>query len=438
MKPDKSDKKIDKLIGRAIGSERPTFDFDKWRADHQKEIQTYKSQTEQIPYIAWRTTMKSRVSKIAAAALIVIGAFILLNFFKETHKVVLAGVLERVEQARAFMYKMEVTTTGDMMPAGEQAFQGTFIFSDEYGMKFEMDIPDPKTGKIVFQQMYILPDQKVMLSLMPEKKKYMRMEFDDEWLARMKEENKDPRETIKQMMGCQYTELGRLEIDGIEVDGFETTDPKFGGGFAEDVKVTLWVNVETWLPVLMEIDIKMNEQTKTKFVISDFQWHIPVVASDFEPVIPEDFSALTTGDLKGPGMSEEAALEGLKFFAEITGQYPQKIDVMSLMQKFEELAEAGRKRDKEMNLSRMEKEEQTKKAMDVFRSFQSLGMFYMTLSQHEKEPVYYGEKVGPDDTGDVLMRWKVSYDRYRVVFGDLSTSDVTAEELAELEKTSFE
>ena len=95
---------------------------------------------------------------------------------------------------------------------------------------------------------------------MPEQKKYQRMEFDDDWLAGVKREKNDPRETLKRMMDCNYTELGRKEIDGIDVEGFETTDPKFSEGPVESVKVTLkvtlWVNVETWLPVLWEMEIR--------------------------------------------------------------------------------------------------------------------------------------------------------------------------------------
>jgi hypothetical protein len=33
----------------------------------------------------------------------------------------------------------------------------------------------------------------------------------------------------------------------------------------------------------------------------------------------------------------------------------------------------------------------------------------------------------------VLLRWKISDDQYRVIFGDLSAMNVTAEQLAELE-----
>ena len=83
MNPDKSDKKIDELIGRAIGRERPTFDFDKWRAGHQKEIQTYKAQAKKPSVSAessriWRIIMESRITKLAAAAaiFIAVGIFI--------------------------------------------------------------------------------------------------------------------------------------------------------------------------------------------------------------------------------------------------------------------------------------------------------------------------------------------------------------------------
>ena len=71
--------------------------------------------------------------------------------------------------------------------------------------------------------------------------------------------------------------------------------------------------------------------------------------------------------------------------------------------------------------------------MDVIKPIQSIGMVYMVLVQERKDPAYYGESVGPDDVDAVLLRWKESEDNYRVVFGDLSTLDVTADELAELE-----
>jgi hypothetical protein len=76
-----------------------------------------------------------------------------------------------------------------------------------------------------------------------------------------------------------------------------------------------------------------------------------------------------------------------------------------------------------------------KKSVEIMRPIQSPGWFYMMLVTDKKEPVYYGESVGPDDVETVLMRWKVSEGQYRVIFGDLSTLYVSKEELAELQNS---
>lgn len=398
--------------------------------------------------ILWEHIMKSRIIKLAAAAVIVIAVLAGLPFFSGNGSgVALADVLERIEQAQAFMYRMKMTTTGAMMsgmPAGKKMeMESTIIISNEYGMKMEMTMTDPNTGqKEMTQQLYILPDKKMMISLMPEQKKYVRMEFDDDFLAMMKRQNNDPREMTKQIIGCEYTELGRSVIDGIEVEGFRTTDPAFYGGAMENLELTLWVDVEKWLPVRTEMDFKMNEQMQMHCVIYDYQWDIQVDASEFEPIIPEDFTAFTTEGMKMPGMSEEAAIEGLKFFAEIIGKYPRKPNLMNLIQEFsvlkdsENLTDAGMKLQEEMN--RMQKDERMKKAMEMMQKVQSLGMFYMMLVQDKKEPAYYGDTVTVQDVEKVLLRWKISDDQYRVIFGDLSALDVSTEELAELEKSVLE
>jgi hypothetical protein len=341
---------------------------------------------------------------------------------------------------------MKITMTGAIVsgaPAKRREMEGTVTISSEYGMKMEMTMTDADTGqKEMTQQMYILPDKRTAIMIMLEQKKYTRMEFDDDLLARMKRQNNDPREMIKQIIGCEYTELGRSVIDGIEVEGFRTTDPAFYGGAMENVELTLWVDVEKWLPVRTEMDFKMNEQMQMHGVIYDYQWDIPIDVGEFEPVIPEDFTAFPTEGMKMPSMTEEAAVEGLKFFAEIFGQYPKKLNLMNLIQEFsalkdsENLTDAGLKLQEEMKQMTKDKDDEhiKNKAMEMMRQVQSLGMFYMTLAQDKKEPAYYGDIVTVQDVEKVLLRWKISDDQYRVIFGDLSALDVSTEELAELEK----
>jgi hypothetical protein len=122
-----------------------------------------------------RTIMKSRITKLAAAAAIIIAILAGIPFFSTNgSSVALADVLARVEQTGAIMYKMKMTMTGAKMsgmPDGKQEMEGTIVISNEYGMKWEMKITDPNTGKKMTTEMYIIPEQKVMLSLMPAQKK---------------------------------------------------------------------------------------------------------------------------------------------------------------------------------------------------------------------------------------------------------------------------
>jgi len=400
--------------------------------------------------------MKSRITKLAAAAVIFVAVIAGWPLLDSKQGVVLADVLAKIEQARAFMYKMKMTTTGDMSPGMPAEQEITVIASNEYGMKWEVNTTDPNTGEKMTTEVYVLPERQMAVSIMPERKQYMRMQFDEDWLARMMKKNNDPRKIIKRIMKCEYTELGKSVIDGVEVEGFQTTDPAYFGGAVEEGTFTLWVDAENWLPVRSEEDFKMGELASVHGVTYDYQWDIPVDASEFEPVIPEDFTAFATDGIRMPGMSEEAAIEGLRLFAEFTGRYPKKLILVELAQEisalFQDMENMKFLTDKllklkeELSQTQMTEEEirntVMKKSMEIMREImrpiQSPGWFYQMLVNDEKEPVYYGESVGPYDADAVLMRWKTSDNEYRVIFGDLTTKDVTPQELVELETPLFE
>ncbi|HPS55224.1 MAG TPA: hypothetical protein PLP05_06480, partial [Sedimentisphaerales bacterium] len=64
---------------------------------------------------------------------------------------------------------------------------------------------------------------------------------------------------------------------------------------------------------------------------------------------------------------------------------------------------------------------------------QAVSIFYADLVKQHKDPAYYGKNVKVGDIEAVLMRWKISDNKYRVIFGDLAIEDVSFEELSELE-----
>jgi hypothetical protein len=393
--------------------------------------------------------MRSRTIKLAAAAVIIIAVLLGIHIF-DGSSIALADVLAKVEQVMAYMYKMNMKMKmsgfmGPNVPAMNMDMEMTVTISSAFGMKAETITGDPNTGETTRQTTYIIPGEKIAVTLMPDKKKYMQIELGDEMFAKMKKQNRDPREMIKQMMGSEYTELGRSTIDGIQVDGFQTTDPAVIGGVGENVTLTLWVDAEKWLPVRCEIDFDMSGKMKVHSVVSEYQWDVPVTAEDFNPVIPDDFEPMGAG-MQVPKMTEEGTIEGLKLFAELSGRYPKKLSVMELAQEMmgfmtnKDVLEKIKEKMLELRgldeneLDKLNKDEVMAKSMQIIQPLQSPGFFYMMLTQEKKEPVYYGEKVGPDNPEAVLMRWKASDTEYRVIFGDLSALTVTAEELKKLEK----
>jgi hypothetical protein len=58
---------------------------------------------------------------------------------------------------------------------------------------------------------------------------------------------------------------------------------------------------------------------------------------------------------------------------------------------------------------------------------------YENLVQKGKDVVYYGDIIDPEDSNAVLMQWKVSDGKYKVLFGDLRVREISAEELIKLQ-----
>lgn len=447
MKRPENDQWLDEALNETIGSKETRTDFDQWKQQHPQAVNMLTSRAGRKPsalhrpLMTRRIIMKSPITKLAAAAVIGIAILVSIPFFSNSSSVILADVLTRIEQTRAFTYKMKVGT------ATKQNI--TVTVSDEFGIKWETETADPDTGKKTTEYMYVLPRQKIVIGLMPSTKQYMRMKLDNDWVQRMKKKNGDPKETIAQIMRCDYTKLGESVIDGVKVEGFRTTDPNYFGGAVEKHSYTLWVGVKNGLPFRSETTIDSDGQMRIVETTCDYQWNIPVQASEFTPVIPKDFTAVEANGLKMPGMNEEAAIEGLRLFAELSGRYPTTLDLRSLSKEITGLSQNSKYMEylrKELDKLKEEmsrtgeptKEEfrsvAIQKSMEMMKPLQSPGWFYYTLAKDEKDPVYYGQTVGPNNADAVLLRWKVSDNEYRVIFGDLSVKNITTEALAELEK----
>ena len=245
----------------------------------------------------WRFIMKSSSAKIAAATAVLIACVIGVSLWRTTGSgIALADVLAQVEKAKAFRCKGSVKMAGYSAPDKpyQWEIQYTDLTSQEYGTKVSREQTDPNGGMVALGETYFLPQKKTIIRIDQLSKKYTREELDDAGVQRNREEfgrYSDPRGFLKEILACKYENLGRSTVDGIDVEGFGTTDPNCrGSGFGPkdlQVDIKIWIDVKTRLPVGYESFKSGLTETGDKMSLTllmhDFQWGVPMDASEFEP-----------------------------------------------------------------------------------------------------------------------------------------------------------
>ncbi len=82
MKRDNEQKSVDELLSQAIGAEPVRFDAEQWKQKYPQEVRLLAGRSETlnpeptVPNNLWRTIMKSRITKLAAAAVIIIAVLL--------------------------------------------------------------------------------------------------------------------------------------------------------------------------------------------------------------------------------------------------------------------------------------------------------------------------------------------------------------------------
>jgi hypothetical protein len=227
--------------------------------------------------------MKSKITKAAAAAVIIVAVILGLNITggPDIAGVTWAEVIEKVEQISALTYDM----TSEISYPGNKTltYQCEIYIAGDYGTKSSIYM----NGEL-FVVKYILPRKKLAYHIRPKYKTYIRKDLSDEQAARDREED-DPRTWLKTVLSGDYIELGRDNINGVVVEGIKCSMTEKTG---EDTVMRLWVGVETNLPVRIEIEgfsMEGGQMRPHKDVMENFQWDVELDASIFEPNIPNDY-----------------------------------------------------------------------------------------------------------------------------------------------------
>ena len=152
----------------------------------------------------WRIIMKNRITKLTAAAVIIIAVMMGISSILGTGtSVAWAEVVNTIDQIDTFAYR--TTQTGE----NEQTNYETMTYVS--GSKRRINVY--QSDKIVMTN-YVLPAEQVMIIIMPAGKKYQRMQLKKEDLDELNRKA-DPRELVRLFMSSDHKKLGRKTINGI-------------------------------------------------------------------------------------------------------------------------------------------------------------------------------------------------------------------------------
>jgi len=229
--------------------------------------------------------MRNSYVKLALAAVVILAVVLgVTEFLGPGGKsgVAWARVMEKAEQAPTVVFDM---TREISYPQNRKlVFPSKNYISGEYGVKSEVYYE----GKL-FQIKYKLPRQKTAYSIRVDRKQYWRSEFSDEEVAQGSLTD-DPRSWLRKILSGEYTKLGRSTINGVAVEGVECKLPEVAGA---DSIMRLWVDVETNLPVRIEMErlaMEEGQMRPVKHVMENFEWDAQLDESLFEPNIPADYT----------------------------------------------------------------------------------------------------------------------------------------------------
>jgi len=344
----------------------------------------------------WRTIMRSRITRPAVAATIIVAAIIGMHFVGNplAPTVTWAQVIQPILDAKTAVLSIIIGEEGQG-PVIHDEIMGSRIRRTMSNMDDVVSIIDLEAGRILSLTISKKEAAYIDLKGLPSMPNYM-----DTLRNLISELQESPHFVVE--------ELGRQEIDGQEVIGFLAKHPK--------VDLTIWADAETALPVRIE-----QIQGQMKIICKDMEFNVSLDESQFSMEAPAGYKVQQV-DLDLLGATEQEFIEGLRIRAELfgDGRFPDGVAVEDYLKE----APAITKKFEELGLS---DEEETELGMQMSRH-----LLFIRFFQGEGKWHYAGAgvRLGDAETAIFWYRPKDS-ETYRVIYGDLSVRDAAPQDLPE-------
>ena len=388
---------IKRLIDQAQMASSPEVDR-RILADALADLEKRRQERALRPRPAvWRIVMRSKMVKIAAAAVLVVAVLLGFHFLGSPlgSGVTFAQVIQPILNANTAVFDIIIGVEDSNTPAIHDMIMGSRIRRTLTNMPHDVSIIDLAQGKI--------------LSLNDAKKEAMYVDLKGlPPIPNYLENLKGLFVKLQEIPHFEVQDLGVQEVDGRKAVGFLAKHPS--------VEITLWADARTGLP--LRIDQKEKQMTA---IVKNMRFDVPMDEALFSMDVPAGYKQQQV-QLDLFGSTEADFLAGLRIRAEMfgDGQFPDSLALEDYMKQVPQII----KKVEALKLSSEQNAELEK----------TMGAHLLFLRMFKGEGKWYyrgkGVRLGEADKPIFWYRPKGS-ETYRVIYGDLHVVDVARENLPE-------
>ncbi len=385
-----------KEILKNIGSEDVPADVQKIADQTARDFTKTLMQTRQSKHhVLWEYIMKSKITRFAAAAVILAGVLIGTHFVGSpiVATPTFAQVIQPIFDAQTAILDIIIGEEEAGGPVIHDMVQGSRIRRTLSNMKDSVSIIDLEAGKILALDSKKKDAAYIDLEGLPSMSNYI------ETLRNIITE-------LQQHPEFTVEELPEQVIGGQRLIGFRAKHPR--------AEITIWADPETALPVRIE-----QVEGQMKVICKNLVFDVPMDEELLSMDVPEGYKLQET-KLDLMGSTEEDFIEGLRIRAEVLGNgwFPEGVAVEDYLKQAPTIAQ----KIQELGLS---EEQATELGMKLSRH-----LLFIRFFKGEGEWHYVGKDVKFGDA-DALVFWyqPKGSETYRVIYGDLSVEDVAPENL---------
>jgi outer membrane lipoprotein-sorting protein len=337
-----------------------------------------------------RIIMKSKIVKVAAAAVIIFAVLIGLDPFGGT--ITFAQVAEQFLKARTAIFDVQIGKE-EGSPVMHEIVVGQRIRRNISNLPGMTQIIDMETGKMLALNDV---DKTAMYVDLKGKLQEMTRGYID-FVREVLMDLKDSQKVVK---------LGEQEIDGQKAIGF-------AGRGNNNQELKIWADPRTAVPIRVELRLGFHA------VFKNFKFDEHVDESQVSMEVPEGYK-LEEAEIKFTKGTEEDFIESLRIWARLLldGKFPEAVGTEQYMKTMPLLGE-------KLVQSGLSAEEAGKVGMIFPR-----GMFFLQLLEIDGKYHYVGKGVKFGDADKAIFWYRPEgAKKYRVIYGDLSVREVSKENL---------